>query len=98
MTDVAQVQVEDNPAERRYEVKVGDKVAGFAAYRLRGSDRIVFTHTEVDDAYAGQGLGGILAKAALEDVRDRGLGVVPLCPYIKAYIARHEEYASLVVT
>ena len=58
-------------------------LAGFAVYRL-APGRITFVHTEIDDAYAGQGLGGQLARAALDDVRGRGLAVRPDCPFIRA--------------
>lgn len=92
------VEVRDNPERSRYEARLGDAVAGFAAYRLRGepTDIVVFTHTEVDPAYEGQGVGSALARAALEDVRARRLGVVAMCPFISAYIRRHPEYADLL--
>jgi predicted GNAT family acetyltransferase len=89
------VTVADNPSALRYEIRVGDDLAGFAAYtRLR--DVITFTHTEIDPAFEGQGLGSTLARAALDDVRAKGLRVVPRCPFIRAYIERHPEYADLV--
>jgi uncharacterized protein len=93
--DGTAVEVRDAPAERRYEVRVGADLAGFAAYRLDG-DVIVFTHTEVDDRFEGQGLGSRLAREALEDVRGHGRRVVPQCPFIASYIERHPEYAELV--
>jgi uncharacterized protein len=93
--EVRSVEVVDNPAQGRYEVRVDGALAGFAAYRDEG-DRLVFTHTEVDDAYEGQGLGGRLAAGALDDVRRRGLLVVPRCPFIRAWIERHPDYADLV--
>lgn len=86
--------VTDNAEQRRYEIHVGGEVAGFAAYRRRPGE-LVFTHTEVDPAYEGQGLGGRLARAALDDARTRGLAVVPVCPFIASYIDRHPEYADL---
>ncbi|MEI2809648.1 MAG: GNAT family N-acetyltransferase [Nocardioides sp.] len=95
MTDV---RVVDNPEAARFEGWVGDALAGFAEYRLRG-DRIVFTHTEVDPAYAGRGVGTAIAHAALDAVRADGeLHVVPLCPFIKAWIDKHPAYADLVAT
>jgi hypothetical protein len=90
-----EVAVADNPDESRYEVRVDGELAGFAFYRLLGS-RIVFTHTEVGDAYEGQGVASALARGALDDVRERGLVVVPLCPFMAGYISRHEEYQDLV--
>ena len=87
--------VADNPAEHRYELRVGGVVAGFAAYRDAGGMR-TFTHTEVDPSHEGEGLGSRLAAGALDDARERGLRVEPVCRFIAAYIQRHPAYADLV--
>jgi predicted GNAT family acetyltransferase len=88
------VEVTDAPDQSRYEARVDGELAGFAAYRMRG-ERIVLTHTEVDPAYEGKGVGTALARAALDDIRERGLSAVVQCPFISAYIRRHPEYADL---
>jgi predicted GNAT family acetyltransferase len=94
---MADVDVTDNPEEQRYEAKVGGQLAGFAAYRPHGEDVLVLTHTEVDPAYEGQGVGGALARGALDDVRARGgRRVVALCPFIGAWVARHPDYQDLL--
>jgi predicted GNAT family acetyltransferase len=91
------VEVRDNPDEARYEVWADGLLAGFAQYRLHDG-QITFFHTEVEPQHEGSGLGGRLARAALDDVRARGLAVVPLCPFIAAFIRSHaDEYADLVV-
>jgi predicted GNAT family acetyltransferase len=90
------VEIVDNTAESRFEITVGGRLAGISEYRLEPGI-VTFTHTEVDDAYEGLGLGSRLAKAALDSVRERGLGVRPLCPFIAGYITAHPEYADLVV-
>jgi uncharacterized protein len=85
-----------NEADSRYEAHVDGELAGFAEYVLDG-ERIVFTHTEVEDRCEGEGIGSTLARFALDDVRARGgLRVVPRCPFIKAWIDRHPEYGDLV--
>ncbi|MFT4263717.1 MAG: GNAT family N-acetyltransferase [Nocardioides sp.] len=90
------VEVRDNPGESRYEGWIDGKLAGFAEYLVEGSD-VVFTHTEVDDAFEGHGVGGSLARGALDDVRAKGgLRVVPQCPFIRSWIDRHPDYADLV--
>jgi uncharacterized protein len=89
------VTVADNLAEARYEVWAGEKLAAFSEYELT-SDTIIFVHTEVEPEYEGQGVGGSLARFALDDARRRGLRVRPLCPFIKAWIERHPDYADLV--
>ena len=87
--------VTDVPDRARFEIDVDGTPAGFAAYRLtRG--KITFTHTEIDDGFAGQGVGGQLARGALDAARARGLRVVPRCPFIRGWIEKHPEYSDLV--
>ena len=89
------VRVENNPAESRYELYVDGKVAGIADYAVQG-DRIVFPHTEIDPAKRGNGLGAMLVRGALDDVRGSGRAVVPTCWFVAAFIDEHAEYADLL--
>lgn len=95
---MAEPTVTQNPdAEKpRFEAHVDGMLAGFAEYLIAGK-RIVFTHTEVDGAFEGQGVGGALARTALDWVRAGGeLEVVPVCPFIAGWIHKHPDYAELV--
>jgi predicted GNAT family acetyltransferase len=94
---VTETEVVDAAEASRYELRLGGRLVGLAAYRRR-SDRIAFTHTEVDESCEGRGFGSRLAAAALEDARRQGLDVVPLCPFIAHYIERHPEYEALVAS
>ena len=85
-----------NPEASRYEIHVDGVRAGLTHYRTTPK-ALVFDHTEVDDAYEGQGLGGQLARGALDDVRANGGKVVAECPFIKAWIAHHEGYQDLLL-
>jgi uncharacterized protein len=93
---MSEPQVVDNPDRHRFEIHVDGQRAGLAGYRLTPGG-ITFTHTEIDDAHAGQGLGGILVRAALDAVRERGLTVDPQCPFVRGWIAKHPDYAVNVV-
>lgn len=88
------VQVVDAPERHRYEAIRGGEVLGFAAYQ-KTDELIVFTHTEVDPALEGQGVGGALVRSALDHVRRLGLRVIPICPFVHAWMARHPEYHDL---
>ncbi len=92
---MAGATVTDAPERSRFEAVVDGSPAGFVAYRTRPGE-ITFTHTEVDDAFAGQGVGGALARAALDAARARGLAVLPRCPFVRSWIAKHPEYVELV--
>ncbi|MDT0566204.1 GNAT family N-acetyltransferase [Streptomyces sp. DSM 3412] len=81
-------------AERLYEIRVDGRRVGLTAYRNRGTQRVFF-HTEVDEAFTGQGLGAELVRWALLDVRESGQRIVPVCPYVAAYLKRHDEFADI---
>ncbi len=87
--------VTDNPGESRYEIQVGGRLAGFAEYR-RGAGSVAFDHTETEPGSQGRGLASELIRRALDDVRGQGLTVQPFCPFVKVFIARHDEYKDLV--
>lgn len=88
--------VRDNTEASRFEIVADDgAVAGFIDYR-RDGDVIDMVHTEIGDAYEGQGLGGKLARGALDLVRGAGSKVVPSCPFIKGWIEKHEDYQDLL--
>ena len=84
-----------NDARHRYELHVDGEVAGIAMFREE-EGRVVFTHTVVLPAYEGRGLGGRIAKTALDDVVARGLRIVPECPFISAWLEKHPEYEASV--
>jgi hypothetical protein len=95
--------VVDVPEESRFEIRVDGRLAGFAEYRTKPDGAhpglLVFTHTEIDDAFEGRGLGSALVRAALDTARDRRVPVRPDCPFVRAYVARHpDEYLDLVPT
>ncbi len=81
------IDVSNNPAEHRFEAEVDGGIA-FAIYELRGQD-VVFTHTQVPEQSRGEGVGDALARAGIDWARGKGLNVVPECPFIAAYVRRH---------
>ena len=89
------VTIAENSDAARYEISVDGVLAGFSTYRDRDGARVVL-HTEVSPEFEGHGLAGDLARFVLDDIRGRGLQVVPRCPYVARYIREHPEYADLV--
>ena len=93
---MSDLKVVKNHEKDRYEAYLDEELAGFAEYQVT-RDLVVFTHTEVFDAFEGKGVGSALARFGLDDVRADGeRRVMPLCPFIKAWIARNPEYKDLV--
>ncbi|HEX6946826.1 MAG TPA: GNAT family N-acetyltransferase [Acidimicrobiia bacterium] len=95
MTSQPEVVIRDDLSENAYVIEVDGQRAGKAEYRIR-ENQVVFTHTEIDEAFEGRGLGSRLARHALDDVRRKGMRIVPRCPFIAAYVRRHSEYQDMV--
>jgi len=85
-----------NDAQSRFELYVDDRLVGRADYRVDG-DRMLFPHTEIDAALNGQGLGSVLARAALDAAKTDNMRIVPQCSFMALYVRRHaEDYAAFV--
>ncbi len=82
--------VRHNAAESRYELDTEHGLA-IAVYRQQ-DDRAIFTHTEVPPQDEGKGIASRLVREALDDVRRRGLRIVPACSFVVAFVRRHPEY------
>ena len=89
--------VSDNAERSRYELFIDGELVGIADYRVSG-DQVVMPHTEIASARRGQGLGAVLVRGALDDVRAKGKSVVPQCWYVAEFIDEHPEYQALLRT
>jgi predicted GNAT family acetyltransferase len=85
--------VNRNASAHRFEI--ADEPSAFLFY-AESKDRIRLIHTEVASKFRGRGYASDLARAALEYARDAHLRVEPVCPFVRSYLERHPEYASLV--
>ena len=94
-TRAVDVRVVDVPERARFEIRVNGEVAGFTEYRRRPG-AIAFVHTVTEPRFEGRGLASDLVRAALSEARARRLAVLPFCPFVRGYIARHTEDLDLV--
>ena len=90
-----ELSIVNNTALNRYEIYIGPALAGFTDYHLQPG-LVTLKNTEVDHAFEGRGIGSRLVAGALDDIRERGAGVLPICPFVRAYLQRHPEYADMV--
>lgn len=93
--DTQPLLVRDNPERHRFEINLGDGTFAIAEYTLRPG-KIMFTHTEVPEAHEGKGIGTTLMRFALDAARERGLKVIPICPFFAAYMRKHAEVQDLL--
>ena len=95
MEQASATKVRRNDERSRYELLVAGQLVGIADYHEQG-DTVVIPHTEIDRSRRGQGLGAILVRHALDDLRRSGRTVVPACWYVAQFIDENPEYRDLV--
>ena len=91
----APLTVRDNPDRHRFEIDLGDGSIAIAEYTLPAG-KIMFTHTEVPEAHEGKGIATTLIRFALDAARERGLKVIPICPFFADYMQKHAEVQDLL--
>lgn len=94
--DVSKLEVRDNPEAQRFEIRLSDEDVAKIDYRIE-DNVIIFVHTEVPEGYEGMGIADKMAHAALEASKSAGKQVLPLCPFVSAYIRRHPEYKPITI-
>lgn len=65
-------------------------------YLNSGETRIIIDHTEVDESLRGQGVGYDMVKLAVEMAREKGIKILPLCPFAKSVFDKKPEYADVL--
>ena len=86
--------VRNNEAESQFEWTADGETA-VLTYKLKPGS-IVFVHTGVPEKLRGQHIAGKLVSAGLEFARQKGLSVIPLCPFVAGYLKKHQQYLDLV--
>ena len=90
------IEVRDDPEESRFEAYVDGALAGYSAYVVGHDGTLNFVHTEVDDAFEGQGVGSALVRQSLDQLRERGgVRVTASCPFVRVWMRKHPEYLEL---
>ena len=90
------IEVTDAPEAGRFEAHVDGKLAGFIQYQVR-PDAVVLVHTQVLDEFEGKGVGSVLVRRVLDDIRARDGKIIPTCPFVAEYIRRHPDYLNVVL-
>ena len=88
------VFVSENKEKKRFEVTLDGKVA--VIEYIRAEDKMYLTHTEVPNEFEGKGIASKMVKQVLQKIKDEGLKLVPLCPFIASYIKRHPEWKEIL--
>lgn len=86
-----------NGHKHRFELKTDGKIS-IVEFMQPDDETLALTHTEVDPSLEGQGIGSKLVEEVLEYAERNNLKIVPLCPFVAAYITRHPDWQRVVST
>jgi uncharacterized protein len=89
-----ELRIADNGERKRYEAYVGTELAGFTDYHAQPG-LITLLHTEIEPAFEGQGIGTRFVAGVLDDARRRDLRVLPICPFVRAFLQKNPDYDDL---
>lgn len=89
------VENEESNGRGRYVMVLPDGTEGEMTYVRRDARTIVADHTGVPSHYRGQGIAEKLVATAMDDAREKGQKIVPVCSYVVAQFRRHPEWADL---
>lgn len=93
--DPADIVLEEGPSKGRYVYRAEGEEAEMT-FSKAGAHLIIIDHTEVPDAFRGQGVGQALVLRAVEDARANAKQILPLCPFAAAQFRRHAEWADVL--
>jgi predicted GNAT family acetyltransferase len=91
------ISVTDVPDQERFEARdESGELAAVMTYQVTGAI-IAYTHTAVEPAFEGKGVGSLIVRSVMDDARARGRTVVPICPFLVKWLGRHHDYDDIVV-
>jgi predicted GNAT family acetyltransferase len=97
MTDtLPKIRLEDTGSKGRYFIRSAAGDEAEMTFSKAGEHLIIIDHTEVPDAFRGQGAGLRLVTRAVEDMRAAGKKIIPLCPFANAQFRKHAEWADVL--
>lgn len=96
MVDLPEILYEENGSKGRYVVRSADGDEAEMTFTTVGAHQIIIDHTEVPEAFRGQGVGAALVARAVADMRAAGKTIIPLCPFANAQFRRHPEWADVL--
>jgi uncharacterized protein len=93
----AGLEVVYEPERQRYELREGDRTIGYADAVPRG-EAIAMPYVQIVPELRGREFGALLLRGTLDDLKRQGKRVIPICPYVSAFIRRNPEYRELVAS
>lgn len=94
MTEEVQLKINDNKGA--FYIEVEGKQEAMMTFVFAGEDKIIIDHTEVNPGNEGKGFGKKMLLKAVEFAREKGIKIVPLCPFAKSIFDKTPEFTDVL--
>lgn len=94
MTEV--IELEHNDQKGTFYLKVDNKTEAKMTFVFAGANKIIIDHTEVNLNNKGKGFGKKLVQEAVKFSRDKGITILPLCPFAKSVFDKTPEFSDVL--
>nr|WP_247711252.1 GNAT family N-acetyltransferase [Qipengyuania vesicularis] len=88
--------MEEGDSKGRYVYRAPDGAEAEITFSRVSTTGIIVDHTGVPESMRGQGIGQQLAAHLVKDAREKGIAIIPLCPFFKALAQRNEDWQDVV--
>ena len=90
------VKQKNDSKKGMFYIEQDEKVVAEMTYVWAGTEKIIINHTEVNEILKGQGAGKQMLSKAVEFAREKGLKIIPLCPFVKSVFDKTPEYDDVL--
>lgn len=80
----------------KFFIEKDGKIIAEMSYVWAGETRIIIDHTEVDASLKGQGVGKKLVTEAVNFAREKGIKIMPLCPFAQAVFDKEKDFKDVL--
>lgn len=89
------IVLEDGTHRGQYTYRRDGQPPAKMTFQRHGS-RLIIDHTLVPPSYRGHGVALQLVTRAVEDARENGWTLQPVCSYVVAQFEKHPEWADVL--
>ncbi len=94
MTEDVQLIINENKGA--FYIEVNEKQEAMMTFVFAGEDKIIIDHTEVNSGNEGKGFGKKMVNKAVEFAREKGIKILPLCPFAKSVFDKTPEFSDVL--
>ena len=91
-----EVQLKINDKNGVFFIEIEGKQEALMTFVFAGEDKIIIDHTEVNPGNNGKGFGKKMVAKAVEFAREKGIKIIPLCPFAKSVFDKTQEFRDVL--